>query len=164
MSKGDGQEYGFIRALTADPARIPDCEIVVGYPGPAASDDRFRVYLTPTLDDYIELSADDVLYSEKLASETLSPSAVWVKREAPRTHTTAMDVSAQFLSGQISNTMMSQAIGSGFGRLEWISWTWTIATGLVCITAKVSCICPTGGNCPTASGQSATSCCLCPAR
>ena len=159
------EETCFVDAVVRDPASIPACRVVVGWPGAGSSQEVVRIYQSLELDEYLEFPEKDVLHSERMRRDTaLSPSVYWVRREASPVHArVAGSVDATFLSGQISSSLLGRATPSGFGSLSWISWTWTIATTLACLTAKVSCICPTGGNCPSASGSSATSCCLCPA-
>lgn len=156
----------FVSALASDPGSIPETRMLVGYPGKASSDSIIRIYSDATLDEYCELNRKDILHSVRHDDRAFGPTFFWISKDAQETRTTRRRdaSSASFLSGSMSNELMGRAVSSGFGQLGWISWTWTIATGLVCLTAKVSCICPTGGNCPTASGSSATSCCLCPAK
>jgi hypothetical protein len=164
--KKDEYKDDFVSALASDPGSIPETRMLVGYPGKGSSSKVVRIYTDATLDEYRELDRNDVLHSERHDERTFGPTFLWIRKDATETLTSRRrDASgASFLSGSMSDELMGRAVSSGFGRLDWISWTWTIATGLVCLTAKVSCICPTGGNCPTASGSSATSCCLCPAK
>lgn len=153
----------FVDALVKDPSNVPSCMIVVGFPGKGSSDLVIRIYQNAELDSHLEFAKADVLHSEPIDTTKLSPTIFWVRREAEAkaTQTCKSSVQANFLRGQISSNLMGVAAPSGFGAIHWISWTWTVATTLACLTAKVSCICPTGGNCPSASGTSATSCCLC---
>jgi hypothetical protein len=106
-----------IKELVGDPKQIPNLIVLVGFLGRNTREDEeddgyLRLYLTPTLNDYITFKRDDLVYHRPLSPER-SPaggSIVWLNRDATvrRTRIESRQLQAEFLRGKyMDNARMS---------------------------------------------------------
>ncbi|HBY94404.1 MAG TPA: hypothetical protein DEP84_10660 [Chloroflexi bacterium] len=95
-----------IEHLVPDASQVPDVRVLVGFLGKSTRERRWRLYLTPSLNEYVEFDEDDVVYSHTLESDEspLGGTVVWVRREANLLHTRSVSREAQadFLQGAIT--------------------------------------------------------------
>jgi hypothetical protein len=95
-----------IERLVPDPATLPDVIMVVGFLGKSNRAGHVRLYLTPLLNEYLEISENDVLHRQAAPPELnpLGGTLAWVRREANLLHTrtAAQQVQTQFLQGSIA--------------------------------------------------------------
>jgi hypothetical protein len=91
--------------VAPDPANSPAVIVIVGFLGRSVSDDRWRVYQTPRLDEYLEVLEEDIVHREPLPAgdSSIGGSVLWVKASARLMHTRVLRHEAQagFLRGEI---------------------------------------------------------------
>jgi hypothetical protein len=92
--------------IVKDPAHIPNLIVLVGLLGVNAvpADGKLRLYLTPTLNDYITFDPIDMVYRQPPPpGSPMAGSIVWLKSDATiqRTHIGTRQLQAQFLLGSI---------------------------------------------------------------
>jgi hypothetical protein len=101
--------------LVPDASQIPDVRVLGGFLGKSTREGYWRLYLTPTLNEYVEFAEDDVVHSHTLESDEsqLGGTVIWVRREANLQHTrsASREAQADFLQGVIA------ASAWGRGRL-----------------------------------------------
>jgi hypothetical protein len=95
-----------VHDLLPDPAEHPpDVIVLVGFLGRSSIDSYWRVYLTPELDDYLEVSEDDIVRRVGLSpgQSPIGGSVVWVRASAKLRHTRvrAHEAQAAFLRGDV---------------------------------------------------------------
>src|ERR1700736_1812143 len=73
-----------IEKLVPDPATPPDVILLAGLLGRSDRTGYVRLYLTPLLNEYVEISEKDVLHHQKIppALNPLGGTLVWIRREA----------------------------------------------------------------------------------
>ena len=103
----------FIEILVPDPASLPDVILLAGFVGKSNRAGYFRLYLTPQLNEYLEILQTDVVHQQTIppTSNPLGGTLIWVKREAQLTHTKVATAQAQsqFLQGSISTQFLPKA-------------------------------------------------------
>jgi hypothetical protein len=79
----------FVNKLSADQDSMPNLCVLTGYLGRSNRPDYWRLYLTPTMDEYFEIAGKDIRLQKSLAQHAseLGGSALWVHRDAELTHT-----------------------------------------------------------------------------
>jgi hypothetical protein len=133
-------EDPIVSALVPDPGQgPPNATVLEGYLGKSTDAGRWRLYLTPQLDQWVELEDGDILHSEKLADE--QGSRVWVRQGVELTHVqaNAQRVQAEFLAGPIAGA----AAAGPTAPVTPQPITQTLAT--TCTQIR----CPTIGACPS---------------
>jgi hypothetical protein len=107
-----------IERLVPDASQIPDVRVLVGFLGKSTRERHWRLYLTPTLNEYVEFAEDDVMHSHAFESDEsrLGGTMVWVRREAnlQHTRTVSREAQADFLQGGIA---ASVAMRCGLPRI-----------------------------------------------
>jgi hypothetical protein len=106
-------EDKLIEALVPDTSQIPDVRVLIGFLGKSTRERYWRLYLTATLNEYVEFARDDVVHSHALESDEspLGGTVVWLKREANLQHTqsASREAQADFLRGSISTGFLSRS-------------------------------------------------------
>jgi hypothetical protein len=97
-----------------DPATITDAQALHGFLGRSTEDGFWRLYLSSSLDAYLEIRDQDIVASRALGER--SPTAgtiVWVRREAKVRRVTVgpLQAHADFLRGEIARSV---AVGQRF--------------------------------------------------
>ena len=69
-----------VEALVPDPGSLADVVMLHGYLGESAAEGSWRLYLTPALDEYVEIPADKILHHRRLSEDR--GTMVWVPRWA----------------------------------------------------------------------------------
>jgi hypothetical protein len=126
-------QHPLVEALVPDPAAgVRPTTVLVGFLGNSTSGDRRRLYLTPTLDEWVELPVDEILHTRDLPEE--QGTQVWVRQDLPLDYRrqSQRSVEAQFVSGPISQRFLGGAAATTGRRLPMM-----LPTGF-----------PDGGNCP----------------
>jgi hypothetical protein len=109
-----------VKALVPDPAVVPpSVAVLTGYLGQSTAPDRWRLYLTPALDCYVDISADKILHTSQ--SPGTQGTRVWVPRnlELEYTRIISVEVQAGFLQGSIVGRHLpasSPAGAAGLGQ------------------------------------------------
>lgn len=96
-------QHPLVEALVPDPSALPlDAVVLIGLAGRSSKEGALRLYLTATLDEYVDILSDDVLHRKELPDD--GGTQVWVRRSATLTHVqvAAQDVPAAFLAGSIA--------------------------------------------------------------
>jgi len=153
--KSDLTEDEFVSRLIPDPPRIPETKLFLGWLGKSGTAERWRLYLTPTLDHYLEVNAGDIVHTHKMTNDLfpLGGTLLWVKRKAEvtRTRTTSARAQAGFLSGGITSRLFPGPNAAGRfpliapGGPEEIIWTLLVTTtffllaGITQISAITDC-------------------------
>ena len=95
-----------VERLAPDASHVPDLRVLVGFLARSTREGHWRLYLTPTLNEYVEFAEDDVVHSHAFESDEsrLGGTVVWVKRAANLQHTRSVSREAQadFLQGAIT--------------------------------------------------------------
>ena len=78
------KEDEVVRELVADPRDVPESTLIVGFVGRSEDEDKWRVYITPTLDNYVEIRRKDILKTAPLESSDspIGGTAVWIRKSA----------------------------------------------------------------------------------
>lgn len=92
-----------VEVLAPDPGSLPDVTVLHGYLGKSATKGTWRLYLTPALDAYVEISEDKILHHRRLPED--QGTMVWVPRGLGLQHRQARseEVQAEFLAGPIAS-------------------------------------------------------------
>jgi hypothetical protein len=84
--------------------------LLTGFLGEGAPSGGVRLYLTPQFDQYVDLSADDVVHTSPLTTDDsgLGATMVWLKAGTPvrLSRTVSQHVQAEFLQGAITTAFM----------------------------------------------------------
>jgi hypothetical protein len=110
-----------VEKLKADPSEDPNVKMFTGYLGRSTQVGYWRLYLTPQLNEYLEINEEDISHNQSLATEQspLGGTMLWIRRGAnvQYTRTVSRQVQAEFLQGDMTATFLS-GVGLGrFGRL-----------------------------------------------
>jgi hypothetical protein len=106
MAKGvSDAESRLVKVLqgVADELSLHDTAILQGYLRDLNSE-HWRLYLTPTFTEYVDIPKGDLLYHLEASDDLLSLTYVWVRRDAKLLHTVVRSAhqEADFLQGQIT--------------------------------------------------------------
>ena len=155
-----------VEALVSDPAQgPPGTTVLSGFLGKSPIAGVWRLYLTATLDEYVEIPESDIQHSETLPDA--SGTNVWVINATSLKHvrTQTQDVQAEFLGGAITDEMLAGAATAAPTPLDQIQ-TPAITFGgcptrfgcpsfaAPCLSRQIRCnsavdACPTRFGCPT---------------
>ncbi len=108
----DLQPDAVVEALVSDPAQGPPATTVLhGFLGKSPTEGVWRLYLTASLDEYVEIPESEIQHSETLPDS--SGTTVWVSSSVSLKHvrTHAQDVQAEFLGGAITDELLATARG-----------------------------------------------------
>lgn len=72
----------FVGAVHADPAKVEARKLISGFVGHGDGDGKLRVYSDPSLSQWTEISASDVVHSRPIADSPLGGSHIWLKSGA----------------------------------------------------------------------------------
>ncbi len=95
-----------VEALVPDPDRLADVIMLHGYLGKSAVEGTWRLYLTPALDEYVEIPGDKILHHRRLSEDR--GTMVWVRRGLALQHrqVRSEEVQAEFLAGPIASQFL----------------------------------------------------------
>ncbi|HVF13225.1 MAG TPA: hypothetical protein VM942_01430 [Acidimicrobiales bacterium] len=102
--RSEPPQHPLVEALVPDPSQPPDPSVtIVGLRGRSATGDTLRLYVTATLDEYVEVPEAEVVHSRELPDD--GGSQVWVRASATITHVRVetQQVQAEFLGGSIAD-------------------------------------------------------------
>lgn len=71
-----------VSALVADPASPPRTKMVAGYLGASPFEGFERLYLEPTLNNYVDIPENDLLHQVRVPNDHLGAVYVWIRAEA----------------------------------------------------------------------------------
>jgi hypothetical protein len=145
------QQHPLVDALRPDPTQPPaDVAVLQGFLGKSPTEGVWRLYLTPALDEYVEIPESDIVHAQDLPDG--GGTIVWVPKSLslPHTRTQSQQVQADFLSGAIAaRALPSAASPAGQVTPTIMHPTTTVipSIGIVCptptATPSVHVICPT---------------------
>jgi hypothetical protein len=99
-----------VQHLVQDASHVPDVRVLGGFLGKSNREGYWRLYLTPTLNEYVEFAEDDVVHSHTFESDEsqLGGTVIWVRREANLQHTrsASREAQADFLQGAIAASVL----------------------------------------------------------
>ena len=101
-------QHQLVEALRPDPGQAPpDAVALQGFLGDSTDPGSKRLYLTPALDEYVEIPVADILHTDRGTGGAMD--TVWVPRSLTLTHhqTASQQVQAQFLSGSITGAHLA---------------------------------------------------------
>jgi len=109
-----------IKNLVNDPSKVPNLKMLSGYLGNSNQDKFWRLYLTPELNEFIEIPEEEVVHYKRLEDDQspLGGTILWVKNDTTLRYTRAesSDVQAKFLEGEITSSFLSGvSMGSNIG-------------------------------------------------
>lgn len=114
-AKPELREDDLVGKLLPDPSTHPALTAVSGFLGRGSQPHVWRLYLTPSMDRYVEISEDDIVHSQAIGPDqsALGGTVVWVRSEASLTYTrtTSRQVQAEFLKGSILGSFTPRATG-----------------------------------------------------
>jgi hypothetical protein len=116
--KANLQEHPLVQALVPDPSQpAPDATVLRGFLGKGTDSGAWRLYLTPTLDEYVEIPESDILHVEDLPDDR--GSLVWVPKSLDLQHvqTQARKVQAEMLSGPLASAGLFAAAAASTQQL-----------------------------------------------
>jgi len=106
--------------LVPDASQVPDVQVLAGFLGKSTREGYWRLYLTITLNEYVEFAEEDVVHSHAFESDEslLGGTAVWIRRGANLQHTQSVSREAQadFLQGAITASALGRPGTSGRAR------------------------------------------------
>jgi hypothetical protein len=98
-----------VEALIPDPAQgpPPGTTVLHGYLGKSSTEGVWRLYLDPSLSEYVEIPEADIQHAETLPDT--SGSSIWVINTTSLKHvrTETQDVQAEFLGGDITDELLA---------------------------------------------------------
>lgn len=100
------EQDALVEALVPDPSPGPlNATVLQGYLGKSTTQGAWRLYLTPELDQFVELPEAEILHSEK---QTDDGTLVWVRKDLPLTalRLQAAQVQAEFLGGSVASARL----------------------------------------------------------
>jgi hypothetical protein len=107
------EQNAIIDKLVPDPSQPQSFAVLSGLLGKSPQPGYWRLYLTAALDEYAELSEDDIIHSESLSAtqSALGRTVVWVRSGASVQHIrlTSRQTQAEFLQGSISSRHVASA-------------------------------------------------------
>lgn len=107
------REENFVSRLVPNPSRPPDTILLTGYLGDSSEEGCTRLYFDPQLNNYVEISNEDILHTQEIPRDQ-SPfggSYVWIRKEAELTHgkVGTERTRARFLEGPIVQDYLQAA-------------------------------------------------------
>jgi hypothetical protein len=108
----------FVSRLVDDPAKPPQTTLLSGYVGASDEEGHTRIYFDPQLSDYVDVADDDVLHTEPSGGPgPLSPTLVWIKRDAQVLHGQAGSTRqrAGFFEGRVWRENFGVTVAGGPG-------------------------------------------------
>lgn len=72
----------FVDLLVPDPAKLPELQVLFGFPGRSLEDDLVRLYQSLALDAYVEVRRQDVVHSQRLERVLPEATIMWLRRDA----------------------------------------------------------------------------------
>ena len=99
-----------VEQLIPDPSESSQFVVVEGFLGKSQRAGYWRLYLNAKLNEYVEVSENDVIHSQSLSKEksSLGGTTLWLARGATleRTRIESRRLQAEFLEGDITNTFL----------------------------------------------------------
>jgi hypothetical protein len=99
-----------------DPNRAHETVVLRGWLGRSTQEGRWRLYLNPQLNKYVEFSDQDIAHTEPLPSgqSPLGGSIVYFKSDVTLQHTSisSQRIQAEWLQGDISSQFLSGSLPS----------------------------------------------------
>ena len=101
--------------LMPDPSQPQPLTVISGFLGRSQQAGHWRLYLTPTLDEYVEIPEEDIVHNQLLGPEQsiFGGTMVWVRSASPLQYsrTTSRQIQAEFLQGPITTGFSAGATG-----------------------------------------------------
>jgi len=117
--KGNLKQDDLIAKLVKDPKAPPDALLLSGFLGASSEDDHTRLYLTATLDDYVEIPSDAILHTQEIPKDQspLGGTLLWIKKDAELIHGKVGPnrTKAKFLEGRIQQEFVRAQAAVGIG-------------------------------------------------
>lgn len=114
-AKQELRQHELIDKLMPDPSQQQSLTVLSGFLGQSKQAGHWRLYLTPTLDEYVEIPEEDIVHSQSLGPDQsdLGGTMVWVRSGTPLqyTRTTSRQIQAEFLQGTITTGFKARAAG-----------------------------------------------------
>lgn len=114
-AKQEMQQDELIDKLIPDPSQQQPLTVLSGFLGRSSQVGHWRIYLSLTLDEYVEIPEEDIIHSQSLGPEqsALGGTMVWVRTGTPLQYTRTMSrqIQAEFLQGPITTGFSMGATG-----------------------------------------------------
>ena len=155
------QQHELVNKLAPEPSQLQPLTVLSGFPGRSPQTGYWRLYLTPTLDEYVEIPEGDIVHSQapEPGQSATAATMIWVRSEAPLqyTRTTSRSIQAEFLQGPITTGFKARATGFSAGmapRSDLAAFThnaYCASNGGYCLSdaceSDVAKYCPTKWSC-----------------
>lgn len=141
------KQDALVESLVPDPANVPGTKLLVGFLGRSTRAGYWRVYLTPMLNSYVELSEEDVVHSQQMADDEINmgTTALWIKKDAELqyTRTEPLTAQAQFLQGAITTGFLEKTGVEGITRARDVLGVHKGPFGSQCVCFTIPGVCAT---------------------
>ena len=111
--KQELRQHELVDKLVSDPSQQQSLTVLSGFLGQSQRAGYWRLYLTPTMDEYVEIPEEDIVHSQSLepSQSALSETMVWVRSGASLQYTRTMShqIQAEFLKGPITTGFRARA-------------------------------------------------------
>jgi hypothetical protein len=102
-----------VEKLVPDPSELPKVRVLIGWLGRSQREGYWRLYVTPSLDEYLEFREEDIRHNHNLNSNEspLGGTVVWISDAAEilQKSSTATAAEREFLRGEISQAFLPAA-------------------------------------------------------
>jgi hypothetical protein len=111
----DLQQDAIVDRIMPDPSQLEGLTTLSGFLSRTQQQGRWRLYLTPSFDEYVELEEEDIVYGRALpeSASALGGTWLWVRSSASLRYTriTSREIQAEFLMGTITASMRGPSVG-----------------------------------------------------
>jgi len=139
----------FVNAVHADPANVEPTVLLAGYLGRSPEEGNVRVYIDPSLCNWLEVPEAEVIHSRPIADSPLGGSQLWVRASA-QIKTGAAGAPAPAADeengGEKGEVGADTGVFNPMATIHPTIWTQFCPTGVGCI-ATIPCLPPSIG-CP----------------
>jgi hypothetical protein len=151
-NKPGPKQDDLISKLVKDPKAPPDALLLSGFVGASSEEGHTRLYLTATLEDYVEIPNDAILLTQEIPKDQspMGGTLLWIKRDAELIHGKVGPnrLKAKFLEGRIQREFL-RAQAAGVPGAAPFAAGQQLQPSVGCLTVQA---CSVAGNCPTTDG------------
>jgi hypothetical protein len=113
-AKQELRQHELIEKVLPDPSQLASLTTLSGFIGRSLQEGYWRLYLTPTLDEYVEIREDDIVHTQTLepSQSALGRTVVWLRSGVTLQYTrfTSRQIQAEFLQGPLATGVRASAL------------------------------------------------------
>ncbi|HXL23520.1 MAG TPA: hypothetical protein VOA78_13715 [Candidatus Dormibacteraeota bacterium] len=152
-NKPGPKQDDLISKLVKDPKAPPDALLLSGFVGASSEEGHTRLYLTATLEDYVEIPNDAILLTQEIPKDQspMGGTLLWIKSDAELIHGKVGPnrLKAKFLEGRIQQEFVRAQAAGAPGAAAHFAAGQQFQPSVQCLTVQA---CSVAGNCPTTDG------------